>query len=225
MRRLSRIFLLFILSLFAISTAKAQEIQLNTPTVGSQFDYLWSYGGMESYTIISSQGGRLRVLLEQDFENDGIIDQTAVQYWDLPSRLWLAHMGTDIVNIYAPKPTVSMPTAVFNGLYFDGDFDLITTDGLGDFSITFAGVNSACDYFLLAEAVETDVGTFEAMEMNCVDTDLNPDGSKQDDPEAQYHYAELWSLELGMPIYQYFGVDQSTSDVNDYSMLVSYSLN
>ena len=116
-------------------------------------------------------------------------------------------------------------TAVYDGLYFDGDFDLFTTDGLGDFSIEAAQVNSACDFFKLADPVETKVGTFEGMEMNCVDTDLNADGTKQEDPESQYYYAEIWSLELGMPIYQYFGVDQSTGDVDDFAMLVSYQLN
>ena len=225
MRRLFQIFIPLTLVLSGFSTANAQEIELKTPTVGSTFDYEWSYGGLESYTIISSEGGRLRVLLEQDFENDGTIDQTAVQYWHLASRLWLAHMGSDLVNIYTPKDSVVLPTAVYDGLYFDGDFNLFTTDGLGDFSIEAAQVNSACDFFKLADPVETEVGTFEGMEMNCVDTDLNADGTKQEDPESQYYYAEIWSLELGMPIYQYFGVDQSTGDVDDFAMLVSYQLN
>lgn len=225
MRRLLQIFIPLITLLLGFPAAYAQEIELKTPTVGSKFNYEWSYGGLESYTIISTEGGRLRVLLEQDFENDGTIDQTAVQYWHLSSRLWLAHMGNDLVNIYTPKGSVDLPTAVYDGLYFDGDFNLFTTDGLGDFSIDAAQVNSACDFFLLADPVETELGAFEAMEMNCVDTDLNRDGTKQEDPDSQYYYAEIWSLELGMPVYQYFGVDQATGDVDDFAMLVSYTLN
>lgn len=225
MRRLLRICIPFVVLAMGFSTAKAQEISLKTPTVGSTFHYEWSYGGLESYTVISTDGGRLRVLLEQDFENDGTVDQRAVQYWHLSSRLWLAHMGNDLVNIYTPKDTDGLPTAVYDGLYFDGDFNLFTTDGLGDFTVDAAQVNSACDFFLLADPVETEVGTFEAMEMNCVDTDLDTDGTQRDDPDSQYFYAEIWSLELGMPVYQYFGVDQETGDVDDFAMLVNYTLN
>ena len=129
MRHLLQIFIPLITLLVGFSAAYAQEIELKTPTVGSKFNYEWSYGGLESYTIISTQGGRLRVLLEQDFENDGTIDQTAVQYWHLSSRLWLAHMGNDLVNIYTPKGSAVLPTAVYDGLFFDGDFNLFTTDG------------------------------------------------------------------------------------------------
>ena len=219
------LFLLFFGTALVIPPfADAEEVRLPTPRVGSRFDYLWSYGGLESYTIISHAGGRLRARLEQDFENDGTVDEVGVQYWDLNSRLWLAHMGANYVSVYSPRPDVELPTAIFDGLYFSGDFDLVTSDGLSDVTSSQQMVNTSCDYLLSDNLIQTQVGTFETIDMVCSDFDIEGDGSIPADPSLGYYYTEAWSLALGMPVVQSFGIDQSTGEAADTSVLIAYEL-
>lgn len=225
MHRITKILLSIGLSVGISTAAMSQQIELATPTVGSRFEYLWSYGGRDTFTIVGTNGGRLQARLEQDFEDDGVIDEIGLQYWDLNSRLWLAHVGLSYATIYAPSTDAQMPTALFDGLYFSGTFDLMTIDDLTTLFSTWSQVISSCDYLRSKEMAETPTGLFSTLEIACTDNDVSPGSTITDDPAPSYQYSELWSLELGMPVVQSFGIDQSTGEAEDFSLLVAYSLN
>lgn len=221
MRRLS---LSLVALLGGAAAATAQTVDIKTPAVGSTYDYLWNDGQRDQVTILSTTGGRLRMLVETDFEDDGFTDDTTVQYYNLNSRLWLAMFSSTFVSLYTPDADTVLPEKIVEGMAFGGRFDHIETDGVGDFTGYQSSMHSSCDYNVLAEPVELELGKFDALEMSCIDTQINDQGELSLLAKDSYPYTETWSIDLGMPVLQTFGMNPETKEPDSWSTLVGYAL-
>ena len=132
--------------------------------------------------------------------------------------------SSTFVSLYTPDADTVLPEKIVEGMAFGGRFDHIETDGVGDFTGYQSSMHSSCDYNVLAEPVELELGTFDALEMSCIDTQINDQGELSLLAEDTYPYTETWSIDLGMPVLQTFGMNPETKEPDSWSTLVGYAL-